>query len=226
MLWYKAWLETRWRFVFVLVVTVMPMIGFVFLGASQKVFWQGIRLIAPLMSCFAALYLAGAGVNTQTVYSAVTGFHGSMLFTLSLPVTRMRLLYVRAATGALETCVFVLLAEATMLYWCPQTPSVPQALLYAIRAIVCAMAVYAFSTFLACILDEMWQFTGSVFILGAAWLIVLKLAPLSEVNLFRAMDLGATPLTAPLPWISLLTSIVLASLFLGASVLVLRRKEY
>jgi hypothetical protein len=40
------------------------------------------------------------------------------------------------------------------------------------------------------------------------------------------MSLLSAPLTAPIPWLSLLTSIVFAGLFLLASVQVLERKEY
>jgi len=226
MLAYKAWLETRWRFAFVLGVTALTLIAYIALGAPAGRVWQSMRLMCPLLSCFAALYLAGAGINTQTTYSAMTGFHGSMLYTLSLPVTRTRLLYVRAAVGALETCAFVLLAVAMVLYWSPQAPTLSQALFYALRVLVSTMAVYALSMFLACILDEMWQFTGAVLILSAAWLIGFRLAPGSQFSPFRAMSLLSAPLTAPIPWLSLLTSIVFAGLFLLASVQVLERKEY
>jgi len=39
-------------------------------------------------SIFAAVYLAGAGVRTQSAFQRMQGLHGSTYFTLSLPVSR------------------------------------------------------------------------------------------------------------------------------------------
>ena len=47
--------------------------------------------IAPL--------LAGAGIKTQAAFQTVKGLHGSTYFTLSLPVSRFRLLAIRAGIG-------------------------------------------------------------------------------------------------------------------------------
>src|SRR5260370_17949501 len=47
--------------------------------------------------------LGGAGIVTQPSLQATKGFHGSTLFTLSLPVSRLRLLAVRASIGWLES---------------------------------------------------------------------------------------------------------------------------
>lgn len=226
MLIYKAWLETRWRFVFILAVTALSEFAFMALGLPSTRVWQGMRLTAPLLNCFAALYLAGAGLNTQTTYSAVTGFHGSMLFTLSLPVSRRRLLFVRAGVGALETCVFVVLSEALTLAWNPAPFSLTQALIYLTRTLITTMVIYTFSVLLACFLDEMWQFTGAVMILSTAWLVQIRFAPLAQFSPFNAMSLVSMPLTVPMPWIPLLISTVFAALLISASAVVLERKEY
>jgi len=48
---------------------------------------------------FTPVYLAGTGIKTQSGFQAMQGIHGSMYYTLSLPVSRFRLLGVRAAFG-------------------------------------------------------------------------------------------------------------------------------
>ena len=69
-----------------------------------------------MLYIFTAIFLAGSGVNSQTTYGLTSGSHGSMLFTLSLPVSRRRLLFVRAGLGAIQTSVLVaILAGFTLL---------------------------------------------------------------------------------------------------------------
>jgi hypothetical protein len=118
MLWYKAWLETRWRFGYVAGFVVGTLGIFALIGASKQV-GAAMKLESALMYCFAAIYLAGSGINTQTFYSARSSFHGSMLFTLSLPVSRLRLFMVRAGLGAAETCFCICLMGALTLAWLP-----------------------------------------------------------------------------------------------------------
>src|SRR5262249_45820481 len=130
MLWYKAWLETRWRFLIGLALLIcssaatvlvyprvkelLPLVSPV--GISSEIGrqikhagelaldfrgymwsqWFGKSLI-QIWTLFAALLGAG-GVASQA--SA-----GGTLFTLSLPVSRNRLLAVRGGAGLAELLV-------------------------------------------------------------------------------------------------------------------------
>jgi hypothetical protein len=139
MLWFKAWLETRWRFGFVvgsiLLVWVapfwLPLFGLrVPAGFPASKLWVAIHLGTVLLYIYAAIFLAGSGINTQTTYSATSGFHPSMLFTLSLPVSRRRLLLVRAGLGALQTSFLVAIMAGYTLFERPGTTPVLQFLAY------------------------------------------------------------------------------------------------
>src|SRR5580658_8280252 len=102
MLWYKGWLETRFRM----------LIGFFWIAwfliseysrgvkalAGIAALTEGARLIAAVLPIF----VSGAGITTQPAFNARKGIHGSMLFTLSMPVSRFRLLMTRAGLGWLE----------------------------------------------------------------------------------------------------------------------------
>ncbi|MGA2671798.1 MAG: hypothetical protein ABSE99_01110 [Terracidiphilus sp.] len=233
MLWYKAWLETRWRFAFLVGSILLVWIAPLWLpstgvtpGMIASRMWVALQLESVLLSILAAIYLAGAGINTQTMYSATSGFHGSMLFTLSLPVSRARLLVARAGLGALETCGLVVLMAGYMLFLKPGAVSALQAFDYMVRAVVCAMAVYALSVLLACVLDEMWQFTGACILWVGFFLLQSKVNMVSQISPLRGMSLNCYPLTAPMPWAPVVASAVLAGVLLYASVLVLQRKEY
>jgi ABC-2 type transport system permease protein len=226
MLWYKAWLETRWRFVAMMISTaaIVFLIPPLLNVNAQKV-WVLIALEISLMNCAAALILAGSGINSQTSYSAVSGFHGSMFFTLSLPVSRRRLFAVRTGLGALETCAFVVMTTALVPLFHPET-SFDQLLRYGARAVICSLAVYAFSAFLACFLDEMWQFSGGILLLSGFFGFESRFPPLSSFSPLRGLSLFPSSLAAPTPWALLFTSVALIGVFLFSSVYLLERKEY
>jgi hypothetical protein len=235
MLWYKAWLETRWRFVFLLGSVLMVWLAPLWLppfgfrlppGVFASRIWMAIHLASVLVYIFAAVFLAGSGVNSQTTYAATSGFHGSMLFTLSLPVSRRRLLLVRAGLGALQTGVLVAIMAGYTLLQRPGGASVMQAVEYIARAIACTMAVYALSVLLACVLDEMWQFYAATICCIAFYLLQSRFAVVSWLSPLRGMTLFSYPLTAPMPWAPIIASLALAVVFLCASMLVLQRKEY
>jgi len=236
MLCYKAWLETRWRFGFVVASILfvwltplwLPLLGMRLPPGpvGTKAIWVGIHVGSVLLYVLAAGILAGSGVNTQTTYGATTGFHGSMLFTLSLPVSRRQLLFVRAGLGALQTSVLVaIMAEFTLLQ-IPGGASVIQSISYIARAVACTMAIYALSTVLACLLDEMWQCSGVCLFCVALFLAQSRSDVIAQISPFRGMSLLSYRIAAPMPWAPVLASLLFAAALLYASMLILQRKEY
>ena len=230
MLWYKAWLETRWRFFFLVgataVIWVLPVWSPSLSAVPASRQWVGTQLGSVLLYIFAAIYLAGAGINTQTLYAGTSGFHGSMLFTLSMPVSRRRLLFVRAGLGALLTCSVVAILAGYTLLQRPGTTTTLEGLLYLVRAIVCTMAVYALSVLLACVLDEIWQFMGACIVWAGVFLLQSRIDVVARISPLRGMSPISYPVTTAWPWSPVLASLLVAVALLYASVLVVERKEY
>lgn len=227
MLWYKAWLETRWRFGFTLLCTLALMTLPIAYKAPAKAVWIGYQLQTSLLGAFAAIYAAGSGVNAQTFYGATSGFHGSMYFTLSLPVSHMRLLLTRAAMGAAQMAILVAVMAAQALYFHPPQPlTVAQVALYGVRAIVCSLAIYALAVLLSCLLDEMWMFWVCCLIVGFLWPLQFQQNWLGWLNPLRGLGLMALPITAPLPWATMLASVAIAALLLAASARILQSREF
>ena len=108
MLWMKAWLETRWRLLYTLAVPLAALVlpHVMSNGASsQKAADKNAHIFIGVMtffSLFNAAYLAGAGIKTQSPFRAMKGLEGSMYYTLGLPVSRLKLILVRAGVGLLE----------------------------------------------------------------------------------------------------------------------------
>ena len=116
MLWYKAGSETRFRILFLLVwfLSIVLLASFAPRGPNpappervlHRLRWSFLVFIIPVM-------LAGAGIKTQASFTATKGLHESIHFTLSLPVSRFRLVASRAGLGFLETVGVV----AAMCFW-------------------------------------------------------------------------------------------------------------
>jgi hypothetical protein len=235
MLWFKAWLETRWRFCFIaasiLFAWATPLWAPLFhlrapAGVPESRLWLAVHVASVLLYIFAAIFLAGSGINSQTTYAATSGFHPSMLFTLSLPVTRRRLLLVRAGLGALQTSVLVIVMAAYTLFDRPEATTAAQLLTYLARAIVCTMPVYALSTMLACLFDEMWQFYGAFMCCVAAFVLQSRIPGLSSLSPFRGMSLISYPIAGPIPWAPVIFSLALTAVLMYASTLIVQRKQY
>lgn len=226
MLWYKAWLETRWRLVFLLGSIAALILLPHFLNAPPGRWRMGFQIEAGLMCYFTGIYLAGSGINTQTLYSTTSGFHRSMLFTLSLPVTRKQLLFARASLGALETCLVIVLCGWMALHSNYAAMSLPQILNYGMHALIGTMTVYALSVFCSCFLDETWQLPCVALILSTVGLIQLRSPMVSQLSPFQGLSLVPYPIASGVPWPQLMTSLTAIVIFLSASMFVVEQREY
>ena len=152
MLWMKAWLETRWRFLYALGLPLAMLVlrGAVGLASTEDA--HRMMVMLSFLSVFAAVYLAGTGIRTQSAFQATQGLHGSTYYTLSLPVTRRRLLAVRAGFGFLETAGInmAVIGSAWTLFPLVRAHSTLLNMLQSIfSAIVCTACFYFASVLLA-----------------------------------------------------------------------------
>jgi ABC-type transport system involved in multi-copper enzyme maturation permease subunit len=198
MLWYKSWLELRFRLVCVLLVLfsqacfgwfaareiaagearatkILTATGS---GAMQGLaqqeaaaFASGMFLMAVAIAPVTALILAGAGMNTQTSYGMTPGFHGSMLYTLSLPVTRRQLLWTRAGLGALFYGIYLVLSVVVLVLVSPLggvPVSFQNAIPYLPGLLAGSSFYYGLSVLLTAVFDEFWSSIAGFFIIGLA----------------------------------------------------------
>jgi hypothetical protein len=116
MLWYKAWLETRSRFLIALVgsVALCSRLVVIFLrkGAPNQlsqVLHATHETLAPVWLLAVTLIMMGGLLREKAV--------GSSSFTLSLPVSRLRLMSVRIAMGLAEAILLAILPWIAMLFY-------------------------------------------------------------------------------------------------------------
>jgi hypothetical protein len=221
----KAWLETRWRLV----------AGFAF-----SLIWLAVnyRKVTPATAhsmlimlgvflAFGTMSLAGSGVKSQSSIGFPEGLAGSTQFTISLPVSRLRLLAVRTAIGLLET--LGLAAATGCLAWSlfPSVRAIATPADFAklfLTAILFMTAAYGAHVLFTTFLDE------PVSSVCAGWTLILLLWLLHRigpaVDIVRAFGQASPLITHRLPWSQLATTAGVALVLFFATVRVVQTREY
>ncbi len=236
MLWYKGWLETRWKFLF-----LMLFYGAMFaIGASMTpppapagtnatiLALSGPGSITFVLVTIACVFFGGAGIVTQPSFVVTRGLHGSTQFTLSLPVSRLRLLAIRVTLGWCEVVGFVVLVCGLWMFYPPARAVIgPLAMCeFAATLILCGSAIYAVSVLLATFLEEAWRIWGSLIFTGALWLLFTRTPVPASLNIFRAMSLGSPLMAHAIPWPAMAFSLGLGMILLLVAAKVAQTREY
>ena len=253
MLWYKHWLETRWRFFIglALLTALSAMVVFTepltsaaidnfqdpggMLGEILReqimisktyegyvwVQWFNKNLLFGWI-LFAILIGVG-GVVTESS-------RGGALFTLSLPVTRRRMLAVRAATGAGELAVLALapsLLIPLLSLLIGETYGAGEVIVYALLMIAGGIVFFAFSILLSTIFSDKIKpvVVGlvAVFVLETVSLLVKKFAPYSLTGIMSGASYFRT---GELPLAGLAASLAVAAVMFYLSLRIVERRDF
>jgi hypothetical protein len=224
MLWYKNWRETIPMLVFLQIFFVQfltPNAWHIFSPDYNPAFF-GIFILVGFM------FLGGSGIRTRL------GFYGmkpssiqSTLYTLSLPVSRRRLLLVRAALGLLEMAAISIVLAALVLWIIgPQKNLTITAM---IRTLLVSFSFgigfYFLSTFLATVLHGAYHLLACYFLFNAFLVFSERLGWLSAYVGFRTV-LHSVAITGAFPWIQMGISVALGGIFLLASIKIVQAQEY
>ena len=229
MLWYKGWLETRLRILFALGFGLFFIVTTHNANPNSPAAAQGVAAVFAFYWALAPFLLAGAGIRTQPSFQACKGLHGSMYFTLSMPVSRLRLLAVRAGLGMLEmvgviACISCVAYIATPALKMHATSS--DLLAYWVAASVCASGFYFLSVLFATFLDEQWRVWASMLAVFALWWLSTRTSVPPFLNLFQAMGASSPLFTHTFPWASMGVSIAASAILFFAALKVVQMSEY
>lgn len=232
MLWYKSWLETRFRVLLVFALSLF-LIGFIERNTnthspSHQTVEYFINTMTLCLSMFTAM-LAGTGIKTRPLLKSNRGLYGSMYFTLSLPVSRFRLLATRAGLGMLELVGIAAALSCAAWFIFPALKvhlAVSVLFAYWITVSVCVSAFYFLSVLLTTVLDDDWPIYGTLI---AIWILRWISAAFSvppSVNIFRAMGAASPLFTHTFPWASMGVSLGAAAILFLAALKVVQTREY
>jgi hypothetical protein len=232
MLWHKAWLETKFKFWLSLATVVFFATVFHSMPAkapNAAAAAAAFGLATSTMVMVICVWLAGAGINTQPAFQAVKGLHGSTLFTLSLPASRLRLIAVRAGAGWLEM-------SGLLALWCGANwlvvPAVRTSVTamgmfqYVITLFACTSVLYFLSVLLGAFLDDQWRMYGTMLGAGALGLASISLPLPAFADIVRAVGETSPLIAHTLPWSTMAFSVGVAAILFGATVKIARSREY
>jgi hypothetical protein len=251
MLWYKSWLETRWRFLIGLALLlcsagatvliypkVLQLTRFVPANVSGEIgerireaaalsreyrgyVWsQWFRQNLPQWGTLFAVLLGGAGVLSSSA---------GALFTLSLPISRARLLTVRAATGLGELFLLTFVPSLLIPLLSPaigQRYSIADAIVHSVCFFVVVSAFFSLALLLSTYFDDVWR--PILIALGIAFVLsllnrVLNRPPYAGYGLMSAESYFRS---GHLPWLGLLASAVISALLIWGAAINLTRRDF
>jgi hypothetical protein len=235
MLWYKYWLETRFLALFMVSYAIFP-VALAILNPRPVNAPQGsVAAVEGAVGFFAVYYsmipalLAGSGIKAQAGPRMTKGIYGSTYFTLSLPVSRFRLIATRAGVGMLETVgIFAIAPWAVWIMFPPLRAHITGSdlLLFWVTLFMCASAIYFLGVLLSTFLEDSWRGFGSMFgVVFLRWLLsTLRLPP--SVNIFRAMGASSPLFTHTLPWASMGISLGASAVLFLVAARVVQMRQY
>jgi hypothetical protein len=204
----KGWLETRSRVIFALAWAA----SYVLLMALPNRHAAGSENTLPVVLSMLALawvfvpvWLAGSGIRTQQTFGfgAQKGLHGSTHFTLSLPVSRARMMPgVRAGSTPGE--------------W----------LLYVLTVNVCAAGVYGVTMIAATLVDDVWILPLSAVVIVLLWMLQFFGVLPAWASIYRPMA-TASPLVAhTVPWAAMAVALATGAVGLLIALRIAQRQEF
>ena len=255
MLWHKAWLETRWRFISALVILtvvtgvdvyefvvtqrMMPLAESVLSGADNSPLGAAIREAVEIQREFRGFIWYNAfrdNLSTMGVLFAVLlgcggllteSKKGSALFTLSLPVTRKQLHGARVGTG-LAQCFAIAMVPPLVIPLL--APAVGQnfSVIDALAHGLCLFFVGALFFSLAAFLSTLFGDIWRPLLIAVLIACVAAMAQFvaPELGLFNVMSGESYFRNGSLPWMGLMTSAVLASALLYSAAETLERRDF
>lgn len=230
MLWKKGWYETRTRLLFLLAVIVAITVLTIMSPAPAEAGSGPLAGATAIPAAGAALLLAGAGVKTQLGgLQRSKGLHGSMYYTLSLPVKRTRLFNVRVSLGLAETAVILVLTWVALWLVNPAIRlSAPPSDIFkqGVVTFFRVTAVYSLGVFFATFLDEVYQHWATIFTVVGTIVIRNRVPRPAWMQSFLVLSLASPLNTHTLPWIAMAVPLGLSGMLLLIALKIVRSLEY
>lgn len=236
--WYKSWCETR-TVIFLGIATIAAACIFIVFhqqsmrdSSSEPLTYVALIWKAVYDSFGSDLFLIvcmalGSGGLLQEKA------HGTSGFTLALPISRRRILFTRAFVGYCGILVMALTPAIVLpLSSCfiGQQYSVTQALGFSLLWACCGSIFYAYTFFLAHLMEG--EFSAMLVVVASlmAYRFLMVILHLPMLNIFSLVNGEDTPffdetthlLVGPMPWLTLLVMLSVASVFVFLAV---RRME-
>ncbi len=255
MLWYKSWLETRWRFLIGLallmcsagatvftypkVVKLLTMVPSMDLsGEMGRRIAEAVDLARSYRGYVWSQWFRQNLMQLWTIFAVLLGTGGLLsqvsgggaLFTLSLPASRARLHAVRTATGLAELLVLAFVPSLLLPLLSPgvgQTYGIGDALVHSACLFLAGSVFFSLASLLSTVFSDIWR--PLLIALCAAALLALfeqVVDGLSRYSLLGVMSGERYFRGGGLPWPGLFLSVLLSAAMLYGAALNLARRDF
>jgi hypothetical protein len=253
MLWYKAFLDTRGRFLIGLVllpcaaifmvltypsvVALLPTVaGIDATGAIGQQVNEAIELSREYRGYVWSQWFRQTPTSTGALFAALLGTGGLVsaaggtLFVLSLPVSRMQLMAVRAGSGLAQWLVLALVSSLAIPLSSPaigESYHLGSALVHAVCLFAGGAVIYSLALLLSTLFGDLWR----------PWLIALAIV--TPIAFAEQIVEGSSPMglsavmtgeryfrTGELPWVELLLATAASGALLYAAAVNFSRRDF
>jgi len=252
MLWYKSWLETRWRFLIGLALLLCsagamvltyprlqallshipePQLG----GALGERVREAIELSREYRGFVWAQGFSQNLAQLGTLFAVLLGTGGLLsggaaLFTLSLPATRRDLLRVRAAAGLAEWLLLALVPSLLISLMSPvigESYGVVTALAHGLCLFVAGAVFFSLAMLLSTLFTDVWRPLLTAIAIAAFLALLEQLAPRDGGwGIYRVMSGESYFRSGAMPWAGLAASAAASVALLYAAAVNLERRDF
>jgi ABC-2 type transport system permease protein len=239
MLWYKAWLETRVRFLISLCGMAMMSSYFVFrqdhqtLKSNGRAAWyyhtlqNGHELIAVMWMMAVILLMMGGLLREKAT--------GTSSFTLALPVSRARLMGVRILSGFIQSIALAVVPWGSMFLVASVTGlanSLTQALFHVVLLIGGGVIFFAAAVLTSSVIEG--EYTAPAVCLGIVFMDVVgtgdgflqAYSPWTFASGTELFNRATGLLDGPIPWQHVIANILVALLLARVSIWAIQRRDF
>jgi len=253
MLWHKAWLETKWRFLTGLCVLALLAMGAVFqyphakellplvaVPQSDGMVARAIRESVELSQTFRGyVWLHAISQNflqMGTLFAVLLGSGGlrteavGSLYTLALPFSRRALMTTRAATGLVELFAVIMIPSLLLAVLAPaigERYPVVDAVVHGVSVFAVTAVFFGLTFWLATAYSDVWR--PGLIACGVALGLALcetVLAGTVSFGLFHVARAESYFREARVPWVGLLFATGVAGLMVQRAIVAVERQDF
>jgi ABC-type transport system involved in multi-copper enzyme maturation permease subunit len=255
MLWYKSWVDTRWRFLIGMGLLMLSAAGVVFmyprvmklLPMAPAVDTSGelgrrIQEAMELSRTYRGyVYSQWFQQNLPQMWTIVAvllgsggvlaqGARGGALFTLSMPASRNRLIGARAAAGLGELLVLAVVPPLLLPLLSPAvgaTFGVGDALIHSVCLFAAGAVFFSLAFLLSTSFDDLWR--PMLITLAVAMVLALcglVFRDLAPYSVFTVMSGEVYFRTGHVPWLGLLASLAASAAMLYVATINMARRDF
>ena len=255
MLWYKSWLESRWRFLIGLalllcsaatvvftyptVARLLPLLPVTDTGGEIG---RRIRESADLVRTYRGYvwsqWFSKNMPGMWTLFAALLGSGGllprtpgaGVLFTLSMPVSRSRLMGIRAATGLCELAILAFLPSLMIPLFSPsvgESYGAGSALIHGACLFIAGSVFFSLAFLLSTMVADVWRPLLAVLVMAGTMSVLDQVSPVfGKYSVFRVMTGESYFRVGEIPWPGLFVSALIASALMYSAVVNFRQRDF